>query len=291
MMKRAIKLLSVLGIVAAIVLAACEKISSTGDPSDIDRSGPGTLILNITDDPFPVDMIDSAIVTIVKVEIRNMDVDTAYPFFTVMEDTSLTFNLLELRNGVTAQMIETEIPAGNYDLIRLYVDRASLTVKDGDTYKLKVPSGSSTGIKVFLDPAVSISGGTITELLLDFSLEKSFILKGNMNSPAGIKGFNFKPVIRAVNQVTAGMVNGMVSDTSGMMVAGAEVWIEQDSLVATAYTDTLGYYGFAGIPAGIYDMYATGEDYDTASAMGIEVVAGAMIQEDFVLTMQNDTAQ
>ena len=100
-MKRAMKLISVFGLVAAILLAACEKISSDKPNKNV-LDGPATLVLSITDAPFPVDMIDSALITIVKAEIRDADLaeaDTSYPYITVMEDTSLTFNLLDLRNG------------------------------------------------------------------------------------------------------------------------------------------------------------------------------------------------
>ena len=286
-MKRVITLLSVIGFLVAVLLPGCEE--ALNNKKDETNSGIGKLVINITDAPFPVDMIDSAMVTIVKVEIRNADEDSINPYLTIMEDTSITFNLIELRNGISAEMIETDIPEGNYDLIRLYVDNASLTVKDGETYSMKVPSGAQTGIKVFIKPALTISGGTISELLLDFSLEKSFVLKGNMNTPAGIKGFNFKPTIHAVNNVTAGAIVGMVSDTSGMMVGGAEVWLEQDTVFATAYADTLGKYGFIGIPAGTYDIFSTGVGYDTVGFMDLEVVAGAMIQQNFVLTTLIDT--
>lgn len=283
-MKRIITLISLIGILALVMLPACEEaISSKKDDAM------GKLIINITDAPFPVDMIDSAMVTIIKVELRSADEDSVSPFMTIMEDTSLTFNLIRLRNGISAKMIETDVPAGSYDLIRLYVDKASLTVKDGDTYGMKVPSGAQTGIKVFIKPALSISGGTVSELLLDFSLDKSFILKGSGKTPEDIKGFNFKPVIKAVNRVTAGAVSGMVLDTSGMVIGNAEVWMEQDSLYAKAYTDTLGYYGFIGVPAGSYDIHATAVDHDTVSFMDINVHAGGILNQDFILTVLNDT--
>jgi hypothetical protein len=199
-----------------------------------------------------------------------------------MEDT-VAFDLLELRNGVTAELLEAEIPAGQYDLIRLYVHEANLTVKDMDTYHMKVPSGAETGIKIFLDPAVKVEGALTTELLLDFNLEKSFILKGNMNSPAGIKGFNFKPVIRAVNNTSAGSIEGIVSDTAMVEIANASVWIEQDSIISSAFSDSAGFYAMLGIPAGTYSVYAAKEDYDTAYFDNVEIVAGNKTTQDITL--------
>jgi hypothetical protein len=81
----------------------------------------GTLIIKLTDAPFPIDMIDAAMVTITKVEIRKKSEgeELGYPYITVMEDP-LEFNLLDLRNGVTADLAEMElepgIPAGFYTI-------------------------------------------------------------------------------------------------------------------------------------------------------------------------------
>ncbi|MEA1898356.1 MAG: DUF4382 domain-containing protein [Bacteroidota bacterium] len=268
--------LIVIGLIVTILLSAvsCNK----NDMSD----GYGTLKLSITDAPFPVEFIEEAIVTITKIEIRQMDESEGYPFITVFDDT-VDINLIELRNGVQAELSEVEIPAGNYDLIRLYVDKASISIKDFETYDLKVPSGAQTGIKIFLDPHIRVAGG-LTEILLDFNLDKSFVLKGNINTPAGIKGFNFKPVIRAVNNSTAGSVQGVVSDTSEVLLANAEVWIEADTVVATAYSDTTGFYAMLGIPEGVYSLYATKENYDTIMYSDVEVVAANYTVKDFILT-------
>jgi len=243
----------------------------------------GSLILKITDSPFPIELIEEANVTITKVEIRHESDTIGDPFLTLLEDT-LEFKLLELRNGVTADLLEMEIPAGNYDLLRLYVDNANLKVKDGDTYDVKVPSGAQTGIKIFIKPSVRIAGGSVTEILLDFNVDKSFVLKGNMMTPAGIKGFNFNPVIRAVNNTTAGTVEGLVFDPDTTLIPGAAVWIEKDTLIATAYTGDDGYYAIPGIPAGTYSMSASKEGFDTVSFDQVEVIEGNVTVQEFVLS-------
>jgi hypothetical protein len=273
---------------AIMLLAACQELikddpsGPSNDPSD---QAMGNLVIRLTDAPFPVELIEKAEVIITKVEIRHENDTGGYPFMTLLEDT-LTFDLLELRNGVTAELLDTALPTGTYDLVRLYVHEASLTIKDMDTYHMKVPSGAQTGIKIFIDPAVRIKGGLTAELLLDFCLEKSFVMKGNMNSPAGIKGFNFKPVIRAVNQSTAGSIEGIVMDTSMLELPNASVWIEQDSVIANTVSDSAGFYALIGIPEGYYSIYATKENYDTVSFENVEIVAGNKSIQDFTLTPQ-----
>jgi len=278
-MKNVKILLGIIAVLTILVTTGCQDMDS-----DNNKDQNGTLIIKLTDAPFPIDMIDAAMVTITKVEIRKKSEgeENGYPYITVMEDP-VEFNLLDLRNGVTADLAEMELEPGNYDLIRLYVDEASLAVKQGETYDLKVPSGSQTGIKIFMDPDLHVSGGLSADVLLDFNVEKSFILKGNTKSPEGIKGFNFKPVIRAVNITTAGTIEGLVINSDTALNA-ASVWIVQDTVITSAFTDTAGYYAMPGIPAGFYSVSATLEGFDTVSYEGVEIVEGNLTVQDFILT-------
>jgi len=250
-----------------------------------EESGTGQLAIKVTDAPFPIDMVESASVTITKVEIRKAGdgISDGNPFIVLLEDT-LTFNLIELRNGVVDELLKMEIPEGKYNLLRLYVEEATLKIKDGDTYKVKVPSGQQTGIKIFVKPDFSVTGGLTTELLLDFDLSRSFQMIGSFNNPRGINGFHFKPVIRAVNNSTAGRIIGTVADTSLVKLANAQVWVMQDTVIAETFTDSLGHYGLIGLPAGEYSLFATKENYDTVSYTGVKVVTGNMTLKDFMLT-------
>ena len=273
------KLFYAISVVAVILMfSACSESISP------DNNRPGKLVIKITDAPFPIDLIDSAGVTITKIEIRKAGdgMSDGNPFVVVSENT-MSFNLVELRNGVFESLPEIEIPQGNYDLIRLYVDEASLKIKDGDLYTVKVPSGKQTGIKIFIHPELSIAGGLTTELLLDFDLSRSFVIQGNPMTPAGIKGFLFKPVIRAVNMSTAGRIEGMVTDTSKVKIKEPTVWIKQDTVVATVIGDTLGHYVLPGVPSGTYSIFATKENYDTVSYDGLKVTAGNKTIQNFEL--------
>lgn len=276
-------LLGIAFVLPLILFTECQDITD-GHHDQI-----GNLVIKLTDAPFPIDMIDEATVNIVKVEIRKKSEgeEEGYPYITLSEE-SLEFNLLDLRNGVTADLVEMEIDPGNYDLISLYVDEASLVVKEGETYGLKVPSGAQTGIKIFIEPELHVAGGLTTEVLLDFNIEKSFILKGNANTPAGIKGFNFKPVIRAVNITTAGTVEGVV-DYADTLQQDVSVWIAQDTVITSAFTDTSGYYAMPGIPAGFYALSAAKEGFDTITVEGVEIVAGNLTRQNFTLTPAEDT--
>lgn len=243
---------------------------------DKTNDGYGRLIINITDAPFPIDMVESAEVTITKLEIRKASDDLRDTCsFEVIWEGSETFNLLDLRNGVVAKLADIEIPEGEYDLLRLYVDEASLKVKDGDTYTVKVPSGSRSGIKVFINPVVLVEGGLTAEMLLDFNLSNSFVIRGNMHSPSGIKGFIFKPVIRAANNATAGRLEGTVRDAEGVTLKDVNIDIKQgDEVVSSAITDDNGNFAILGLPCGTYSVSASKEGFKTLEIEKIIIIKG-----------------
>jgi hypothetical protein len=279
-----------LGLMAAaivIISTCCSK-----------ESGNGRLVVNITDAPFPVEFVESANVTITKVEIRKAGdgICDSTPF-SVIWSGSEVFNLLELRNGIVEELLDLEIPAGEYDLIRLYVEEASLKVKDGETFSVRVPGGQQTGIKLFISPGLFVKDGLTSELLLDFDLSESFRMQGNMDSPAGIKGFIFKPVIRAVNKSTAGTLQGTVTEVtqSGTVPVGdVKIDVRKDGVTVTsAISDSDaansiddGFYAISGLPSGKYTVVAEKSGYKTSTTENVEIVAGSMYKLDLVLVKE-----
>jgi hypothetical protein len=259
----------------AMIITGCNKDNSNG-----------RIIVKVTDAPFPVNLVESATITITKVEIRKAGdcVSDGSPF-SVLWEGSETFNLLELRNGMVEELLNLEIPVGVYDLIRLYVDEAGLKVKDGEYYSVKVPSGQQTGIKIFIDPGLIVEGGLAAELLLDFDLSNSFVMHGNMDSSAGIKGFNFKPVIRAVNNTTAGRIAGLVTDKENAVISEVSVIVKQgDTEIAGAITDASGIYAVIGLPSGTYSVIASKDTYETVTVNDVKVFAGNKTAVNFVLS-------
>ena len=147
---------------------------------------------------------------------------------------------------------------------------------------MKVPSGEQTGIKVFINPVIHVEGGISAELLLDFDLSKSFVMRGNDAQ----NGFIFKPCIRATNNSTAGRIEGFVKDNSAdkIGIENAKVSLQKDAEEpVTTFTDAAGHYAFIGVPAGTYSLSATKENFVTASIEGVVVIPGNKTTRDFVL--------
>ncbi len=278
---------------AFILLGSC---SSDGDHSARET---GKVVVRLTDAPFPFSMVAEANVTIFKLDARmlaedggeetsNEGMDGA-PSYQVLMEEEMPLNILQLSNGITTVLAETDLPAGSYDLVRVYVKGINIVLTDGTTYDLKVPSGAESGIKVFVMPHLLVTGGLTSDLLLDFDVSRSFVPKGNASSLDGILGFNCKPVIKGINNTFAGTLAGNVAaiqeDDSRLGLEGAEVDVyAADTLNTTTFTDADGNYMVMGLLEGTYDVDVTLDGYEPAFAEDVDIVAGNKTQLGFDLT-------
>lgn len=207
--------------------------------------------------------------------------------FVVLMEEDRDVNLINLTNGVTENLADIDVPAGSYDLIRIYVKGVNVVLKDGSIYDLKVPSGEQTGIKVFIKPSIVVSGELSSDLLLDFDVSRSFIAKGNIKSISGINGFNFKPVIKACNISTAGTLSGLVSTLEGEEAIGLEGALVSvfaaDTLNTTTFSDATGNYTIMGLMPSSYDVMVDLDGYETQIIEEVTIVAGNKIIQDFDL--------
>ncbi|NHF59160.1 DUF4382 domain-containing protein [Flavobacteriaceae bacterium TP-CH-4] len=275
--------------------------SDDGEATGTDEMG--RLTVRLTDAPFPYDLVAEANVTVFKIEARmvsekmdseatnddvnmNSDIKEGSPFLVLME-TDVNVNLLELTNGTTAMLADLEVPAGTYDLVRVYVKGINVVLTDGRIFDLKVPSGEQTGIKVFIKPGLIVAGGLSSDLLLDFDVSRSFVAKGSIDKVEGIQGFNFKPVIKASNLSTAGTLTGNVSEVIEEMstaLEGAQISvIAGDTLNTTAFSDVDGNYAIMGLDAGVYKVLAELNGYVSSDTLEVTLVAANKTVQDFVL--------
>ncbi|MGB5371851.1 MAG: DUF4382 domain-containing protein [Flavobacteriaceae bacterium] len=295
------RLLLSIALASILIFVGCT--DSNDSASDM-----GRLTVLLTDAPFPSDLVTEANVTVYKIEARykgsaslaqdmenveeeesnddstegthgdDMEEDEGAKFITIME-TEYTVNLLDLRNGVTAKLAELDVPEGIYDLLRVYVKGVNVVLKDGTEFELNVPSGSQTGIKIFIKPALMVMGGLSADLLLDFDVCRSFVAKGGSNDLEGIKGFNFKPVIKASNLSTSGTLKGTVSslqeDESLLGLEGVTVSIlnADGSENTTSITDETGGYMVMGLMAGTYTIMFESDGFEPKTFEGVSITA------------------
>jgi len=259
-MSKTIRFFAALAI-STVALAACSDSSGTGT---------GLLRVRLTDAPFPFSEVARVDVYVVRVDARKAPTteaatadETNHEGWTTVATPNALVNLLDLRNGKTLALGETPLPIGIYQSFRLILDtsKSSITLADGSTQPISFPSAGQSGLKVKLDEPVEVTEGGST-LILDFDVGRSFVMRGNR--PAN--GFNFKPVIRAVAQLT-GSVSGSVraNSATGAVVPNAAVEVlpagsaldYSGDIVRSGSTDAEGKFTIAFLQPGTYALRAT----------------------------------
>ncbi len=262
---------------AALVLGACEDTSGPGD-------GDAHLRVLLTD--APADYLESAVVEIGRIELLPADEDDER--VVIVEDGGV-FDLLDLQHGVTAELASLTLEPGAYREMRMIVESAELTLaepytfEDGSiTQSLNVPSGAQSGIKVRLhdgeedgDDGVEIRPGE-TVLVVDFDVSQNFVMQGNAETPAGIKGFLFTPRLHAVVRDVAGSISGTVSapaevELEGLQVTALPVGADADDTPRTALVEADGTYTIHFVAPDVYDVTVAAPAGYVATTVEVDV--------------------
>lgn len=284
---------------ALVAAAACETTPTTTEAP----LPPQTARLRVRLTDAPRVEFASAFVTIGDVTL--LPVEGAAIHIPVPED-GRELDLLTLRPPVTADLGSVDIPVGYYRELRVVVTDARVTLADGWAFAdgtaartLRVPSGASSGIKIKLSNADGYGdgsdGGEIvdgvyihpgeTVLLVDFDVHQNFRVQGNPDTPAGVKGVTFTPVLRAVVQDVAGSITGTVT-LNGAAAEGYRVRATLqggDPVVAESEaTDAEGRYSIPFLAPGAYVVEVL-DDFPAATKT-VQVPPGGSATANFAGT-------
>lgn len=88
-------------------------------------------------------------------------------------------------------------------------------------------------------------------------------------------------------QSTTQAIQGLVTDTSGAVIAGAKVTITNiaTNVSRTVETNTTGNYNFPLVPVGSYTIRVEVEGFRAETVSGVRVETGAQVRQDFRLTV------
>jgi hypothetical protein len=272
------------GIGSALLLLAL----AAGCSDDKGGSGTGTLSLQLTDAPYPYDMIAEAVVTIDRVEVRMDADDPEKTAMYLLDDKVRTLDLLTLQNGATEMMAFKEVPVGRVGQIRLHVVDAHVTLTDGRTFDLQIPSGSSSGLKIFPEPDILVVGDLTTELLLDFDVAESFkSIPASPNRVEDIDHFQFRPTLHVANLSETGTISGYVLDDGGSeldlsddtAIADATVQVEAAGTLRSTSTDSEGFYRIMGLRPGEWTVTISADGHEPRVETVVVVVANDVVVE------------
>ena len=200
----------------SLMAAALLPLAGCGGSGSSDATG--YLSLGISDGP--VHDAQKVCITFDEIEFKGEGAP-----FVVTLDPPEKVNLLDFQgNNAAPLLFREELPAGNYQWLRLGVDAVEgsnggvgetggaacdgaasyIVMSDGGMYNLYVPSGAETGLKL-------VGGFTVpANASADFTAE--FDLMKSLTSPPGaLPDVTLRPTIRLVNNVDVGTLTGQVA--------------------------------------------------------------------------------
>jgi len=261
-------------------------ISGCGGSSDSDTSvSTGTAIMNITDAP-----VDDKNVLGVYVAFDEVHYKPASSEWVVEElNETRVINLLDLQDGNSTLISQTELPTGRINQVRFVINEAETFIElknEDDNVSLTVPSGEEKVVGGFVVPA----GGDVN-ITADFDVRKSLVLHNGV--------YSLKPTIKIVDNSQVGEVSGTVDNidenTTVIIYAYAnETWDEtQESAnnfanAATSSDATDGNYTLAWLAAGTYDLVVVELDVNGENPTIHGVVQDVVITEDGKTTQNID---
>ncbi len=259
------------GVAAALAAAGCEGGAEFGQ-----------LSVRLTD--APASNVASATVWMSRVYL----VGTGEQPFTI-SDAKQQFDLLQLQNGVTAELGSASIPVGDYEQLRLVVESAEVTLAAGMTFAdgsstkmVKVPSGAQSGIKVNFGGPVHIHPGQ-TIIVVDFDVSRNFVFTGDRNHPNSVL---FTPLLHATAMDVAGSIAGTSSPASanGHLFAILSTPTGPDTVTSVLADPASGAYKLWFLPSGSYTVADSAVGYVTATQSVTLGPAENVTGVNFVLT-------
>lgn len=234
-----IKCVFALMVTTLLPLAGCGSSGSSEDDST------GMLSLGISDGP--IHDARKVCITFDEIEFKGEGAP-----FVVSLDPAEKVNLLDFQGNNAAPILyREELPAGNYQWMRLGIDAVTssnggigdtggdacdgeasyIVMSDGGVYNLYVPSGAETGLKLVSGFTVPANGSA------DFTAE--FDLMQSITAPPGmLPDVVLRPTIRLVNNVEVGTLTGEVAGelvTTGTCTPS--VYVFDDGVTPNAFDD------------------------------------------------------
>jgi hypothetical protein len=237
--------------VCIAIAAACAALIAGcgGGDGGGEAASTGRLSIGITD--APVDGATAVVVKFTAIELK----PAGGSVINIPLDPAPSLDLLELAGGSSRDLLsDREVPAGQYEWIRLLIDAQQNTpssyidLADGQRFPLYVPSGSESGLKLIRGFDVAV--GSASDFTIDFDLRKSVIAP-----PGQSPNYILKPVLRLVDNLRVGTLTGTVAS----------------ALIPTGCTPQV--YVFAG-------ANVVPDDLDTAAAPDVDPLVSAPVALD-----------
>ncbi len=226
---------------ALLALAGCDSGSGPVEQT-------GFLSLGISDGPIDAKKV---CIAFTGVELKGQGAPMVLPDPDEESDFLQNINLMDHQGSNAAPLLfNEEIPAGEYQWLRLAVnadmggpggngdltessecigDASYVTLKDGTTYNLYIPSGAESGLKL-------VNGITIpVNARAEYTAEIDLMLSMRDSIPPELpeQDVKMRPTVRLVNNVEVGTLTGDVTIPAGEC-ANPMVFVFDDNITPNA---------------------------------------------------------
>jgi hypothetical protein len=180
-MRQSIISILTLALLLAFLFHACQ-------PDDVSPQvgqSKARLAIRLTDDPGDYQQVN---IDLQQVRANMVDSSGIEAWYDLATNAGI-YDLLTLQNGLDTLIVNDSLPPGQLQQLRLVLGNNNTVMVDSSLYEMKVPSGSSSGLKINVQQ--TLVQDSLSTLLLDFDAKQSVVARGN-------GGFNLKPVIRVL---------------------------------------------------------------------------------------------
>lgn len=246
----------------AATLAVVAFAAGCGGTKNSSGVNTGTVRVSMTDAPADY---DSVILMIREVAVhKEGPEDTGW--YSFIPDSS-SYDLLQLQNGVFAELGKLPVPTGHYTQVRLILDPGSYVVENGVRRDIIIPSGLQTGLKLVGE--WDVADGDVVDLGIDFDASRSF-------HETGSGKLMLKPTVRIVvlsappPAVTG--ISGTISPSDPASVVYAIAGVDT---ITSAISDATGSFVLSMLAAGSYTVAIDAPAaYRDTSLAGVAVTTG-----------------
>ena len=256
-------------LVLLLILFACENEGIQKDPALL--SDNSSVNIRLTDAPADYEAVW---IDIQGIEFHVTKDNGEGQWISLENVNKGLYNLLDYCNGKDTLLVSTDLDSGNVSQIRLILGQQNSVETDKGTFGLKVPSGSTSGLKINLQETIDI--GIIKNIWIDFDASKSIVKTGNGK-------FLLKPVLRAYTKIVGGAIKGHVNPKESLPSIYAIMGTDTLSTIA----DTSGYFFIGGVPIGIYSVkFDPIEPFLDTIIEVVQVLSGVETDLDTILISQ-----
>lgn len=171
------------------------------------------------------------------------------------------YNLLDFTNGKDTLLAGMDLSTGKVSQIRLILGENNSVKVDGESFPLKTPSAQQSGLKLKIN--ADLVEGVVYRLLLDFDAARSVVSTS--------KGYNLKPVIRAIAEAESGVIKGIIAPVE----SSPAIFAIMGSDSVSTQADETGKFLIKGLPSGIYSVvFLPKEGFNAKTLENISVNIG-----------------